>query len=151
MKLYKTLRMPPTAKEIKSTKTESSYRTIKMSQTCMDKLAELKGYQEQYNIDRGYTDPHQFVFRNAYRMIPTNKAVNTMLNTLLDECKITKPIKFHDLRHTHVSYLFAHGFSLLYISRRIGHANPEMTLKVYSHLMEQSIKDENSKIDNLFN
>lgn len=37
-----------------------------------------------------------------------------------------------------------------YIYRRIGYVNPEMTLKIYSHSMEKSINDENSKINSLF-
>lgn len=137
-------------KKLKSTKTTASYRTIKIAKACMDRLAELKKDQETYFKSKGYTDPQNFVFRNNRRERPTNTACNKMLKDSLDTCKIDKKVKFHDLRHTHVSYLFAHGFSILYISKRIGHANPELTLKVYSHLMESTLKDENKKIDTLF-
>lgn len=40
----------------------------------------------------------------------------------------------HALRHTHVSQLIAAGLDVLTISRRIGHANPAITLQVYGHL-----------------
>ena len=40
----------------------------------------------------------------------------------------------HRLRHTHVSQLIAAGMDVLTISRRIGHASPEITLRVYGHL-----------------
>jgi integrase len=40
----------------------------------------------------------------------------------------------HGLRHTHVSQLIAAGMDVLTISRRIGHASPEITLRVYGHL-----------------
>jgi integrase len=40
----------------------------------------------------------------------------------------------HGLRHTHVSQLIAGGMDVLSVSRRIGHASPEITLRVYAHL-----------------
>jgi integrase len=43
-------------------------------------------------------------------------------------------ITFHALRHTHASQLIAQGVDIVTISRRLGHANPNITLKVYAHL-----------------
>jgi Phage integrase family len=43
-------------------------------------------------------------------------------------------ISFHDLRHCHVSALIAGGVDALTVSRRIGHASPVVTMKVYAHL-----------------
>jgi integrase len=44
----------------------------------------------------------------------------------------------HGLRHTHVSQLIAAGLDVLTVSRRIGHASPEITLRVYGHLFENT-------------
>ena len=44
-------------------------------------------------------------------------------------------IRFHDLRHTHASHLIAAGHSIKAVSRRLGHADITITLKVYAHLM----------------
>src|SRR5262245_15607530 len=44
-------------------------------------------------------------------------------------------VGFHDLRHTHASCLIAAGHSIKAVSRRLGHADITITLKVYSHLM----------------
>ena len=46
-------------------------------------------------------------------------------------------ITFHALRHTHVSQLVDQGVDIVTISRRIGHANPEITLRSYSHLFRR--------------
>ncbi len=43
--------------------------------------------------------------------------------------------RFHDLRHTHASHLIAAGHSIKAVSRRLGHADITITLKVYAHLM----------------
>ena len=49
-----------------------------------------------------------------------------------------KPIRVHDLRHSHASFLFNKGINILAISKRLGHENIETTLKTYSHLYESS-------------
>jgi integrase len=48
---------------------------------------------------------------------------------------IPEAIRFHDLRHTHASHLIAAGHSIKAVSRRLGHADITITLKVYAHLM----------------
>ena len=43
-------------------------------------------------------------------------------------------MRFHDLRHTHCSLLISEGLNVVYVSRSMGHASPDITLKTYSHL-----------------
>jgi integrase len=43
-------------------------------------------------------------------------------------------ITFHALRHTHASMLIASGLDIVTVSKRLGHANPNVTLKTYAHL-----------------
>jgi integrase len=43
-------------------------------------------------------------------------------------------ITFHALRHTHASQLIAEGVDLVTISKRLGHSNPTVTLRAYSHM-----------------
>lgn len=137
-------------KRNKSTKNTPSYRTIGMPKVCMDNLKILKTQQEKYFYDHNFQDPENHVFLDKSRLPTSNKGVNTMLQTLLDECKITKKIKFHDLRHTHVAYLFYKKFDLLYVSKRLGHKSYEQTLKTYSHVMNQGIIEQNKRLDEVF-
>jgi integrase len=44
-----------------------------------------------------------------------------------------RSIRIHDARHTHASLLIASGADIVAISRRLGHANPSITLNVYAH------------------
>jgi integrase len=47
-------------------------------------------------------------------------------------------LTFHALRHTHASQLIDAGVDIVTISRRLGHASPNITLKVYAHLFSQA-------------
>jgi integrase len=43
-------------------------------------------------------------------------------------------VTFHGLRHTAASILLADGVPLIVVSRFLGHANANVTAKVYAHL-----------------
>ena len=45
-----------------------------------------------------------------------------------------KPIRVHDLRHSHASMLIELGFTPLEIAERLGHESVKTTLDTYSHL-----------------
>lgn len=47
-------------------------------------------------------------------------------------------VDFHALRHTHASALIAAGLDVVMISRRLGHANPTVTLNIYGHLFRRT-------------
>jgi integrase len=47
-------------------------------------------------------------------------------------------VRWHSLRHTHASMLIASGLDVVSVARRLGHANPTITLKVYAHLFQQT-------------
>ena len=47
------------------------------------------------------------------------------------------PVRVHDLRHSYGSHMLASGAPLELVSERMGHANPNITLGVYRHLLEQ--------------
>lgn len=47
-------------------------------------------------------------------------------------------LKFHDLRHTHISHLLHKGVSLPVVSQRAGHRDPTVTLNIYSHIINRS-------------
>jgi integrase len=47
-------------------------------------------------------------------------------------------ISFHALRHTHVSQLIDAGIDIVTISKRLGHAKPDITLRIYAHLFTKA-------------
>ena len=60
-----------------------------------------------------------------------------------------KPFRFHDLRHFAVSQLIAQGANILQIARIAGHADPSITLKVYSHLLTDGLAEAAERYDPL--
>jgi integrase len=46
-------------------------------------------------------------------------------------------VTFHALRHTHASQLIDAGVDIVTISKRLGHAKPDITLRVYAHLFRK--------------
>lgn len=57
---------------------------------------------------------------------------------------------FHELRHTAVSHLIASGANILTISKIVGHANPSITLNVYSHLLPDALEGVKKAMDENF-
>ena len=50
-------------------------------------------------------------------------------------------IRFHDLRHTHISQLLLDGHPVLTVSKRAGHKSAHITLDFYGHLLPASDAD----------
>jgi integrase len=46
-------------------------------------------------------------------------------------------VTFHALRHTHASQLIDAGVDIVTISKRLGHAKPDITLRIYAHLFKK--------------
>jgi integrase len=46
-------------------------------------------------------------------------------------------VTFHALRHTHASQLIDAGVDIVTISKRLGHAKPDITLRIYAHLFRK--------------
>lgn len=59
-----------------------------------------------------------------------------------------KPIRVHDLRHSHVSLLINSGYSALEIADRMGHESIDITYR-YAHLFPNVQRDMASKLDAL--
>lgn len=53
----------------------------------------------------------------------------------------------HALRHTHTSLLAEQGVTLEAISRRLGHADSEITKKIYLHVTEKMKEKDNLELD----
>ena len=60
-----------------------------------------------------------------------------------------RPVRFHSLRHTHITALMADGANPRGISERVGHSRTSMTLDVYSHAVEGMQRELADRFDRL--
>ena len=58
-----------------------------------------------------------------------------------------KSIRIHDLRHSHASLLLSLGMNDLELKNRLGHADIQTTLGVYSHLRPSAMKEVADKLE----
>jgi len=119
---------------IKQPKTKHGRRVISIPDTVVSELRTYwKVSQEQrLRLGMGRSEPHDLVFT---KWDGSPRKPNTLTNDWLRASKIIeRRISLHALRHTHASSLIAAGVDILTISRRLGHADPKITLSVYGHL-----------------
>ena len=55
-------------------------------------------------------------------------------------------ITFHSVRHSYATASLESGMPIMILSARLGHANPSITLNVYSHALPATDKAEASRV-----
>ncbi|REH76174.1 site-specific integrase [Staphylococcus felis] len=120
---------------LRGTKTETSNRVVDVPSADMKTLKTTLN-DMPININKQ-------LFNTGVSLI-TNNAVTKVFQKFCLENKIGS-YTLHAIRHTHCSYLLHGGVSIYYISKRLGHANIKTTLEVYSHLLEETQKEEKQK------
>jgi integrase len=58
-----------------------------------------------------------------------------------DDADMLPGFDVHDLRHTHATHLLIEGWPIPTVSRRLGHANPGITMRIYVHALSD-VRDE---------
>lgn len=112
---------------ITSPKTESSNRKITIPKF-------LKGEIKEY-LDR------QYELAPEDRIFPiTDRAVQKKMKQKTEEAKL-KPIRVHDLRHSHIALLIEKGLQPLIIAQRVGHDSVNTTMNIYGHLYPNKQKE----------
>lgn len=131
------------------TKTPSSIRDIYLAPDYYKHLLIYKRKQQQWLSNEA--NPNEFLFAKQDGTVPTNQDVNDELRLLLARLNIERDdFTFHGLRHTHTSYLLGNDVSLQYVSKRLGHDNIGVTMRVYSHLLNKYQKHEADKVGRIF-
>lgn len=108
---------------VQSTKTGST-RRIRLDDKTYTELLDLK---KEFK--------HGFLFGGEACMSP--RYMNRIFNRAITKSGEPR-ITIHDLRHSHATILINSGVNIVAVSKRLGHANVNMTLKVYTHLLEKT-------------
>jgi integrase len=125
---------------IKSTKSGEP-RYFGLDEFALEVLAE---HREQQAVDRvnygpDYRDDLDLVFcqPNGFYWSPNN--IGLRVKELLVKAGLTG-FSLHSLRHSHASILLGAGTPLAVVSGRLGHADQNITLGIYSHALPADIR-----------
>jgi integrase len=117
---------------VKSTKTKTN-RHVRLDDVTYSKLLDLK---KEFK--------HGFLFGGDDCLAP--QTVQSQFERALKESGLP-PIRLHDLRHSHATWLINSGVNIVAVSKRLGHADINTTLKTYTHLL----KDTDDKMMQIIN
>ncbi len=119
------------------TKSRSSVRRVSIPPELVEILKAHRIAQAKERLAMGpmYED-HGLVFcqPNGRPLHPHN--VSARQFPRLCEAAGVPRIRFHDLRHTHATWLLAAGVHPKVVAARLGHSSTNLTLDTYSHVIE---------------
>ncbi|WP_260989897.1 site-specific integrase [Paenibacillus xylanexedens] len=134
-------------------KTVSSFREIDVDEEVMDMIKNLIKLHkiEKEKRSNSYHD-EGFVFARVgafagYPEIP--KKVGLRMARLIKLANLNTNLTPHSLRHTHASLLAEAGATLEQIMHRLGHANDEITRRIYLHITKPKRKEAAQKFSEL--
>ena len=125
-----------------TTKTKSSFRTLPLVPPFEEILLKMKREQEENRRLCGncYCQEYLgYIYVNEIGDIMKPNFLTAHFSAVLKENGMPH-IRFHDLRHSCASLLFAQGVSLKEIQAWLGHSTIGTTANIYTHL------DENNKL-----
>ncbi|KRM54592.1 tyrosine-type recombinase/integrase [Lacticaseibacillus sharpeae] len=94
------------------------------------------------------TNPYGLLFIGPDGTPPTDNDANKEMRRAMQRIGIYEGkelFSFHGLRHSHGSYLLSRGVDVQYVSKRLGHKNLAITLKVYAHVLDRLKRTEAKK------
>jgi integrase len=138
----------------KAPKTKNSVRDVSLPDIVVNALHELRRQQLEQRLALGLGKlPNDGLLFPKIDGTPQSPRAFSKEWAVL-AAAIGLPVTFHALRHTHASHLIDAGIDVVKISRRLGHASPTVTLKIYAHLFrahdESSSAAINSAVAALF-
>jgi integrase len=122
-------------------KTKASIRTIEITPACRQALFE---HQKQFGSNNlVFTAPQGgLIGRSTFR---TRVWIPQLKRLLLTHRG------FHHTRHTYATIALGAGVPVTVVSKTLGHAKVEITLNVYSHVLESHRTEATARIESLFN
>jgi len=125
---------------VKIPKNKSSIRKVVMPKVVIDELKIYIKYKKERNI------PSTFLFGGDKPLV--NKTVKLRLDKYAKRAKL-RSIRIHDFRHSNASFLINYGANVMLVSKRLGHCNPNITLKTYAKLFPNAEQQMINKINKI--
>ncbi len=146
LQVARTLEQTAAALSFKAPKTASSRREISLPATAVAQLRRHRLQQAETLLKAGIRQGADTLICAGPAGEPLSpRDLTKRFAELVRRLKLK--VRFHDLRHTHVSQLLAAGVNLKVVTERVGHASPAFTLKTYAHLVPGMQEDAAKRID----
>jgi integrase len=123
---------------IKSPKSKAGKRDISLPDLVIEALREHRRsmLELRLKLGLGKLPDNALLFADVDGDLPSPSAVSKAFGDLMG--RLGHPqVTYHGLRHTHASQLIDAGVDIVTISKRLGHADPSITLRVYAHLFKK--------------
>jgi len=119
--------------EVTNLKTKSGRRRVDLSDDLLETLSNLRRQIQEEAMRKGRNEIPKWIFSNRQgNFLDISHVKRYHFKRVLRKAGL-RDIRFHDLRHTFASQLLCNGANILYVSQQLGHANPQITMKIYSH------------------
>jgi integrase len=152
---------------LRNTKTKAAIREIDLQDKIYYYLKDLKAKQEQQKeklgaayhqtriaIDKGRNHPKTIEenpdlinLKENGEYLSTDSA-KVLYRIAKNDCNIH--FKYHNLRHTHASWLAEHNIPAIVVKKRLGHTKEATTLKYYNHITEGMRSDLLDKLNGVY-
>lgn len=127
--------------KLSTPKTKNSAREIKVPQKLIEVLKDLKTKSKPNELNLVFSQSNG-------KFLDADNMIKRRFNKILDGAGVPR-VRFHDLRHTYASLLLAKDLNIKYIQKQMGHANFEITMNTYAHLMPEVYEKSEKAIDEL--
>lgn len=131
-------------------KTDAGVRVVTVSQTVLNLLKQYRNQQMQQRLKLGTAwknEPYAFVLEDGTAINP-NLSYKWFIK-FLERHNLPK-ITLHQLRYTNASIMIASGEDVVTVSGRLGHADKNITLNTYSHIIKSKETQVASKMDEFY-
>ncbi len=125
--------MPELGNYTSDPKTEESSRTIDLPAGMMTLLQETKAYQDDIAAKLGDRWRGQGRIVCGWDGTPQHHDTPSKQFRKFADKHGFEGIRFHDLRHSHATLLFANNMDAVAVAHRLGHSSPEVTYRFYAH------------------
>jgi integrase len=124
----------------KVAKTKAGRRNITLPDIVVETLRDHRRQQLELRVALGLgkLSDDALVFPDNLEGAPRSPNAITKAWAAAAEALGVPDVTLHGLRHTHASQLIDAGVDIVTISKRLGHASPNVTLQVYAHLFKNS-------------
>lgn len=134
-----------------SPKTKAGHRQIELPMYCVKELNEHQKWQEAQKaewLDQWSENGLVVTNSNGSSRDP-NYFSYVVFKRLLEIAGIKDSVRFHDLRHTHATWLLEKGIHPKVVAERLGHSSIRITLDTYSHVIKGMQQTAATKLDEI--